>query len=158
MESGRPMETAAIAGALLAGIFLFAWMVVQADAVPAEYRNTSPGYGWSWDFDWVTALRDAGKFGEEPWPWPAKDAGGGHFVLPLNQPLVTGGLELTYRGILESGEFRLDVVVRSLDAKVAYPRDISGREAVEGFTITDQGFRAEKITPLYLRLYAAAPQ
>ena len=157
MESDRPMETAAIAGVLLVGIFLFAWMVVQADAVPVEYRNTSPGYGWTWDFDWVTALRDAGKFGEEPWPWPAKETGGGHFVLPLNQPLVSKGLELTYRGILESGAFRLDVMVHSLDAKVAYPRDISEREARGGFMIADKNFRVEKITPRYLRLYATTP-
>ena len=151
MTNGRPIEIAAIVGALLSGAIFFVWMAVHADAVPVEYRNTSPGYGWTWDFDWMTALRDAGRFGEDPRPWPAK-AVGGSLVLPLDQPLMIYGLEITYKGMSESGDVRLDIVVQSLDSAVAYPRNIGGLEARDGFMISDRSFRMEHITPLYLRL------
>jgi hypothetical protein len=151
VNRARQSEIAVITGALLAGIFMFAWVVTQADAVPAEYRNTSPGYGWTWDFDWMTALREAGDFGEDPWPWPAT-ATNGQWVLPLGQTLVSGGLEITYRGMSDPGVFRLDIVVRSLDAEVAYPRTIGVRDARSGFMIADRRFQLANITPLYLRL------
>ena len=135
----------------LAGLFLFGWMIVLADAVPVEYRNTSPGYSWKWDFDWEAGVKDGGRLGEEPWPWPAKQTDD-TLMLPLNQPLLTEGLEITYRGKLGSGDFRLDVAIASLDAGVTYPRDFNEFEARQGFTIADRSFRLEKITPVYLRL------
>jgi hypothetical protein len=137
----------------LTGLFLFVWMIVLADAVPIEYRNTSPGYSWKWDFDWEAGVKDGGRLGEEPWPWPAKVTGSS-LMLPLNQPLVYDGFEITYRGILASGDFRLDVVIRTLDAGIAYPRDFAELEARRGFVIADRSFSLEKITPHYLRLHA----
>ena len=151
MRSDRPIEIAAFAGILLAGGFLFVWMIVLSDAVPAEYRSASPGFGWSWDFDYEDAMRDAGRLGAEPWPWPAKETGN-RLVLPLNQPLLSEGLKITYRGMMESGGFRLDMVIQSLDSSVTYPRDFGVLEARRGFTIANRHFTLENITPLYLRL------
>ena len=155
MRSDRPIEIAAFAGILLAGGFLFVWMIVLSDAVPAEYRSASPGFGWSWDFDYEAAMRNAGRLGEEPWPWPAKESGN-RLVLPMNQPLLSEGLEITYRGMIESGGFRLDIVIQSLDSSVTYPRVFGALEARRGFMIAERHFTLEKITPLYLRLRSVA--
>ena len=114
MRSDRPIELAALAGILMAAGFLFAWMTVLSDAVPSEYRSASPGFGWSWDFDFEDAMRDAGRLGADPCPWPAKKTGS-RLVLPIDQPLLSGGLEITYRGMMDSGGFRLDMVIQRLD-------------------------------------------
>jgi hypothetical protein len=155
MESNRPIEIAAVVGILLVGIFLFVWIIIMADAVPTEYRSASPGFGWSWDFDYEAAMQDAGRYEAEPWPWPAKETGN-RLVLPLKQPLLSEGLQMTYQGMKESGGFRLDIVIQRLDASVTYPREFGVQEARRGFTIADCQFTLEKITPLYLRLNAVA--
>jgi len=153
MRSDHPIELAAFTGILLAGGFLFVWMIVLSDAVPVEYRSASPGFGWSWDFNYEDAMRDAGRLGAEPWPWPAK-ATGNRFVLPLNQPLLSEGLEITYRGMMESGGFRLDMVIQSLDSSVTYPMELVVMEARRGFMLADRRFKLEQITTQYLRLHA----
>ena len=155
MKNVTPIEIAALAGIFLAGSFLFVWMIVLSDAVPAEYRSSSPGFGWSWDFDYEAAMRDAGRLGAEPWPWPSKESGN-RLLLPLDQTLLFKGLKITYRGMLESGRFRLDVVIQSLDSSFTYQRDLGVLEARRGFLIDDRRFALEKISPLYLRLHSAA--
>jgi len=155
MRSDHPIQVTVLAGILLAGGFLFVWMILLRDAVPAEYRSASPGFGWSWDFDYEAGMRDAGRVGAQPWPWPAKETGN-RLVLPMDQPLLSKGLEITYRGILESGRFRLDVVIQSLDSNFTYQRDFDMLEAQRGFTIADRRFMLEKISPLYLRLRSDA--
>lgn len=155
MRSDRPIELAVFAGMLIVGGFLFVRMIVLSDAVPAEYRSASPGFGWSWDFDYEDAMGDAGRLGEEPWPWPAKKTGN-RLVLPLDQTLVSEELEITYRGMAKSGVFRLDVVIHRLDASVTYPRVLVVTEAKRGFTLADRHFTLEQITPIYIRLRAAA--
>ena len=155
MRSDHPIELAAFAGILLAGGFLFVWMIVLSDTVPVDYRSASPGFGWSWDFNYEDAMRDAGRLGAEPWPWPAK-ATGNRFVLPLNQPLLSEGLKITYRGMTESGGFRLDMVIQRLDSSVTYPIALVVMEARRGFMLADRRFTLEQITPRYLRLRAAA--
>lgn len=152
MKNDLSIEIAALAGILMAGGFLFVLMIVQFDAVPTEYRSASPGFGWSWDFDYEDAMRNAGRLGERPWPWPAKKTGN-RLVLPLNQPLNAEGLKITYRGMIESGSFRLDIVINSLDSSVTYPRDFVVVEAERGFIIADRRFELDNITPLYLRLH-----
>ncbi len=155
MRSDHPIEIAVLAGILLAGVFLFVWMIILIDAVPEEYRSASPGFGWSWDFDYEGAMRDAGRLGAEPWPWPAKESGN-RLVLPMNQPLLSKGLQITYRGPLGSGRFRLDVVIQSLDSSFTYQQDFDVLEARRGFTMANRRFRLEKITPRYLRLRSIA--
>jgi hypothetical protein len=151
MYSGNLIEKAAVAGALIIGGILFVWSVMLSDSVPEEYRSASPGFGWSWSFNYEEAMRDAGKFGAEPWPWPAKETGN-RLVLPLNQPLLSKGIVLVFRGKVPSGKFKMDVVINRLDPNVSYPRIFSVPEAKRGFTIGGRQFRLEKITPHYLRL------
>lgn len=151
MRTVRPFEIVVIAGALTAGIFLFVRVWLLSDAVPIEYRSASPGFNWGWEYDYEGAMRDAGRFGEKPWPWPAKKTGS-RIILPLNQPLVIEGLEITYQGMVGTMDFRLNIVIQDLDAGVNYPRDFSASETRKGFTIDDKQFVLEKITPLYIRL------
>ena len=155
MRSDRPIELAVFAGMLIVGGFLFVRMIVLSDAVPAEYRSASPGFGWSWDFDYEDAMADAGRLGEEPWPWPAKKTAN-RLVLPIGQTLVSEDLEITYRGMAKSDVFRLDVVIHRLDASVTYPRVLVVKEARRGFMLADRHFTLEQITPIYLRLHTAA--
>jgi hypothetical protein len=151
MRTVRPFDIALIASALIAGIFLFVRVWLLSDAVPIEYRSASPGFNWGWEYDFQGAMRDAGSFGEKPWPWSAKKTGS-RIILPLNQPLVTEGLEITYQGMVGSMDFRLNIVIQSLDSGVNYPQDFSASEARKGFSIDDKQFVLEKITPLYIRL------
>jgi hypothetical protein len=151
MRTVRPFEIAVIASALTAGIFLFVRVWLLSDAVPIEYRSASPGFNWGWEYDYQGAMRDAGSFGEKPWPWSAKKTGS-RIILPLDQPLFTEGLEITYRGMVGSMDFRLNIVIQNLDAGVNYPQDFSASEARKGFSIDDKQFVLEKITPLYIRL------
>ena len=155
MKNEHPIEIAVLAGALLAGLFLFVWMIMLIDAVPEEYRSASPGFGWSWDFDYEGAMRDAGRLGAEPWPWPARQTGN-RLVLPIDQPLLSKGLKITYRGMPGSGRFQLDVVIQSLDSSFTYQRTFDVLEARHGFTIADRRFTLEKISPRYLRLRSTA--
>jgi len=151
MSTIRPFEIAILACALAAGIFLFVRVCLLSDAVPMEYRSASPGFNWGWEIDYESAMRDTGRYGEKPWPWPARKSGS-RIVLPLNQPLVAEGLEVTYQGMVGSDGFRLDIVIQSLDSGVTYPQEFSAIEARKGFSIADQQFVLEKITPRYLLL------
>lgn len=153
MRNNRSIETAAIAAALVMGVLLFVGVIRLGDTVPAEYRSTSPGFGWSWDFDYEAAMREAGRPGAKPWPWSAK-ATGNRLLLPLNQPLHYNGLELTYRGMADSGSFRVDVVIQNLDAGFAYPKRFDRHEVESGFILADHRFTLENITARYLRLRA----
>jgi hypothetical protein len=145
------IKTTVLVSSLLAGGLFFFWMVVLSDAVPTEYRSTSPGFGWSWDFNYDMAMQDAGRLGEAPWPWPAEETGN-RLVLPIGQPLLTKGMELTYQGRLGADRFRLDVIIQSLDSSFTYPRDFSVLEARRGFTIHNRSFTLDKISPLYISL------
>lgn len=153
MRSNHSVEMTAVVGILLMGGFLFVWMIALGDTIPDEFRNTSPGYGWSWDFDYEAAMREAGRSGAEPWPWPPK-ASGNRLVLPQNQTLHFGGLEMTYRGMLDSGAFRLDVIIQSLDASFTYQKNFGIMEAKRGFTIAERRFALDKITPRYIRFHS----
>ena len=77
---------------------------------------------------------------------------GSRIILPLNQPLVTEGLEITYQEMVRPMDFRLNIVIQNLDTGVTYPQDFSTSEARKGFSIDDKQFVLEKITPLYIRL------
>jgi hypothetical protein len=105
-----------------------------SDAIPIEYRSASPGFNWGWEYDYEGAMRDPGKFGGEPWPWPAKKTGN-RIILPLNQPLITDGLEITFKGMVGSDDFRLDIKLQSLDTGVTYPQRFSKSEPEKAFSL-----------------------
>ncbi len=151
MTNIRPFEIAILACALAAGIYLFVRVCLLSNAVPMEYRSASPGFNWGWEIDYERAMRDAGEYGEKPWPWPAAKSDS-RILLPLDQPLYTEELKITYRGMVGSDSFRLDFVIQSLDSSVTYPQEFSAIEARKGITIADQQFVLEKITPRYLLL------
>jgi hypothetical protein len=151
MRTIRLVEIAAIASALTAGIFLFVHAWLLSDLIPTEYRSASPGFNWGWEYDYEGAMRNTGKFGGKPWPWPAQKTGS-RIILPLDQPLVTDGLEITYQGGAGALDFSLNVVIQNLDTDVAYPHEFLISEARKGFSIDDKQFVLEQITPLYLRL------
>jgi hypothetical protein len=125
------------------------WLL--SDAIPNEYRSASPGFNWGWEYDYEGAMRVPSKFGGEPWPWPAKKTGS-RIILPLKQPLITEGLEITYQGMVDSNDFRLNVKIQNLDTRVTYPLIFSKSEARKGFFIDDKEFVLEKITPLYINI------
>ena len=84
--------------------------------------------------------------GGERWPWPAKKTGN-RIILPLNQPLITDGLEITFKGIAGSDDFLLDIRLQNLDTGVSYPQRFSKSVARKGFFLDDKKFVLEKITP-----------
>lgn len=156
MQNNRSIEIAALTGIVLVAGMLFARTLVFDDGIPVEYRSTSPGFGWSWDFDYEAAMGEAGRFGSEPWPWPARITGN-RLVLPLNQSLLFKELEITYRGMTEPSSFQLDVIIQSLDSSYIYQQNFEVVEAESGFTIADRRFTLEKITSHYLRLRYISP-
>jgi hypothetical protein len=154
MGNNRPIETAIIVGLLFAGGVLFWMAVTLSGTIPEEYRSASPGFGWSWDFNAQDAIGNAGRLGELPLPWKATEIGN-RLLLPLDQPLDSKRLRLTYRGETEPGGFRLDVVIKHLDSKAVYSRKFKVAKAKRGFRLADQSFVLEEITPLYVRLRSA---
>ena len=154
MRDESTIEIVGLACALIMGALFFVGGISLSNTVPAEYRSASPGFGWSWDFDYASGMAEAGRFGEAPWPWPAT-AHGNHLLLPLDQPLVASGLKLAYQGMPTADRFRLDIGIQRLDPGTTYPQDFSVTEARRGFMIDDQQFALETITPRYLRLHAS---
>jgi hypothetical protein len=153
MERKQPIETAIIVGLLFAGGIFFWMATTLSGTVPEEYRSASPGFGWSWDFNSMDAIVNAGRLGELPLPWLATEIGS-RLLLPLDQPLDSNRLRVTYRGRTVPGRFRLDVVIKRLDPDAVYPRDFSVEKARRGFRIADQSFILEEITPLYIHLHS----
>ena len=151
MNNIRPFELAVLFSSLTAGIYLFVHVWLLSDAIPIEYRSASPGFNWGWEYDYEGAMRDPGKFGGEPWPWPAKKTGN-RIILPLNEPLITDGLEITFKGMVGSDDFSLDIKLHSLDTGVTYPQRLNKSAARKGFFLDDKKFVLEKITPLYIHL------
>ena len=151
MRTIHLFEIATIVSAVMAGIFLFVHVCLLSDSVPTEYRSTSPGFNWGWEYDYEGAMRNAGKFGGKPWPWPAQKTAN-RLILPLDQPLVTDGLKITYKGLVGAMDFRLHVAIQNLDNSVTYPYDFMTSEARKGFSIDNKQFVLENITPLYIRL------
>lgn len=155
MPANRSAETAAVWITTVVGALLFGWAISQSDAVPTEYRSASPGFNWSWDFDYTTAVPDASRPAGDTRPWPAQPSGN-RLMLPLGQSLLLSqGLQITFRGMTAADTFRLDVVIRDLDADTVYPHDVSVSDARSGFLLADRQFFLEKITTGYLRLRSA---
>lgn len=153
MGNKHPIETAIVVGLLFAGGVFFGVAMRLAERVPEEYRSASPGFSWSWDFNYEDAVLNGGRLGALPLPWLAIESGN-RLLLPLDQPLDSKRLRITYRGKTGSGRFRLDIVIKSLDPNAVYQRDFIVDEAKRGFRIGDRSFRLEEITPLYIHLHS----
>jgi hypothetical protein len=151
MNTIRPFELAVLFSSLTAGIYLFVHVWLLSDAIPNEFRSASPGFNWGWEYDYEGAMQGPRKFGGERWPWPAKKTGN-RIILPLNQPLITDGLEITFKGMVGSDDFRLDIKLQSLDTGVSYPQRFSKSEPEKAFFLDDKKFVLEKITPRYIHL------
>jgi hypothetical protein len=151
MGNKHPIEIAIIVGLLLAGGVLFWVAMTLSQRVPVEYRSASPGFGWSWDFNYRDAVRNGGRSGASPLPWQAIEAGN-RLLLPLDQPLDTERMRIIYRGKTAPGRFRLDIVIKRLDPDAVYQRDLVVKEAKRGFRIGDNAYLLEEITPLYAYL------
>ena len=151
MENDHKIQIAFILCSLMIGAILFVMAIKSSDAVPVEYRSASPGFNWGWEFDYDVGMKNVGRFGGEPRPWPAKLTDD-NMLLPLNQPLLYEGLEITYQGMSASDRFRLTIAIHNLDANVAYPLSYSVVEAKRGFMVADRQFQLEKISDVYLRL------
>ncbi len=139
--------------ALLAMVWLDALM---RRPIPFEDRNTSPGFGWSWDFAYERAMQEPHLTRDAPInraPAPAAD----QLILPIDRPVAVAGLQITYRGMTGSGRFRLDTAVPALDAEYAYPRELSVSEARRGFSLFDQRFVLLAHGPTLLRLRHVPP-
>ena len=151
MRNEQAPEIIVVCFLLAIGGYLFVRAIGLSASIPDEFRSASPGFGWAWDFDYATGMAEAGRFGEAPWPWPAQ-VSGEHLLLPLDQPLTSNKLKLTYQGMSADDRFRLAVVIQGLDPGVTYPQEFSVPEALRGLTIDDRRFVLESITPRYLRL------
>ena len=151
MNTIRPFELAVLFSCLTAGIYLYAQVWLLSDAIPNEFRSTSQGFNWGWEYDYEGAMQVPIDFGGERWPWPAKKTGN-RIILPLNQPLITDGLEITFKGMVGSENFLLDIKLQSLDTGVSYPQRFSKSVAKKGFFLDDKKFVLEKITPRYVQL------
>lgn len=151
MGNNHFMEMVFIVGLLITGGVFFWLATALSETVPEEYRSTSPGFGWSWDFNAKGAIANAGRFGALPMPWLATETGR-RLLLPLDQPLDAERLRITYRGETEPGRFRLDLVIKRLDPNAVYPREFNVEKAKRGFRIADRSFVLEEITPLYIYL------
>jgi hypothetical protein len=145
--------TLAAAGSIILSVFLT--LLVQ-HAQPLEKRNASPGFGWSWDFDYESAMRD-------PRPIPNDEIGRaasfpmGHLVLPLNQKIAVAGLEIIYRGVAGAGKFRLDIIIPLLDPTFAYSHELSEKEARKEFRLVDEHFKVTAIGPRTLAVQHLSP-
>jgi hypothetical protein len=153
MVNKQPIEIAIMVGLLLAGGILFWVATTLSQRVPKEYRSTSPGYGWSWDFNYQDGIQNGGRVGALPLPWQAM-AAGDRLLLPLDQPLDAKRLRITYRGETGPGRFRLDIVIKSLDPDAVYQRDLVVEKARRGFRLGDKSYLLKEITPLYVYLRA----
>jgi hypothetical protein len=122
-----------------------------------ENHRPPPGFGWSWDFDYKTAMAKPGSTIE---PSSRRPAVPNHdlLILVIDQPLSVAGLNIVYRGLTPAGRFRLDVVNPALDPLCPYPHEFSPSQARHGFSIFDRRFVLNAIGPSALILRPAAPK
>lgn len=73
-------------------------------------------------------------------------------TLLLEEPRTVGRIELIYRGLLEHGRFRVDVVIPELDPNRAYPRDVSIEEGRVAFSLSGERFQLLAANDLFLHL------
>ena len=152
MEDDQPNPVWHLLGAAVGGLLMMAWLTaVMMQPIPLEARNTSPGFGWSWDFAYERAMQEPRLTSDSPINRPAAPSRD-ELILPVGRPVSIAGLKMTYRGLTGSGRFRVDTAILALDAEYPYPREFGEAEARQGFKLLDEHFVLLSLTPTLLRL------
>jgi hypothetical protein len=156
LEKHQPHHRSRLFWAAAGGVALLACLVFSRLAsITVENQGAPPGFGWSWDFDYQTALGEL----DSTFTSPSDRPSGPHqdqLILILNQPQSIAGLEIIYRGLIETGRFRVDVIRPALEPGYAYPRELSESQARKGFALFDQRFVLTAVGPSALVLRPAA--
>lgn len=157
MEENKSYHLRSMVLAVTGGIVLSACLALLVQhPIPLGQRNSSPGFGWSWDFDYETAMQDPRLVLDEAIDQPVSQPAG-LLILPLNETVAVAGLEIIYRGASGSGKFRLDVIIPMLDPSFAYSHELSVNEARKGFRLVDERFAVTVIGPYALGMRHLSP-
>jgi hypothetical protein len=157
MEENRSYHFRSIVLATTSGIVLAACLALLLQhPIPRQSSNPVPGFGWSWDFDYESAMQQTRPTQNDAIVQPASNAAD-LLILPLNETVSVAGLMITYRGSSGSGKFRLDVIIPVLDPSFAYSHDLSEKEARKGFSLVDERFAVTVIGPYTLGLRHLSP-
>ena len=71
----------------------------------------------------------------------AKNALKSQLLLPLNQKLSAGQIELIYRGLNGRSGFKIDLIVPQLDPQVAYPYQFNIKAAKKSFRLSNRDYK-----------------
>jgi hypothetical protein len=135
--------------------------------VGAAYRTTrgpltspeadpSPGFGWSWDFDYRRAVQEPAltadsETNQQPGLYP------GELILPIGKPIAVADLNIVYRGPAGAGKFRVDVIIPALDPGYAYANELTRADQGRELTLYGQRFEVTAIGEGVLRLRHLSP-
>lgn len=79
------------------------------------------------------------------------------WVLHRDRPVTIGRSRVTFRGLDEGGNLRIDAVLPELDPQRVYAHSIPREQARKGFRIANEGYRLKKIGRSAVVLYRTAP-
>lgn len=119
--------------------------------IPIPYRDPSPGFGWSWDFNYQQAMREPGLTPEDAIN-RRSGLSPGELILPLGKPVPVADLNLIYRGLAGSGSPRVDVVIPALDPGYAYPKELRSVETGTVLDLYGRRFEIMGVSDAVLRL------
>jgi len=138
--------------ATILGMIGATWLWVETNPpIPLPSRDPSPGFGWSWDFNYQRAMQEPNltldaAINRLPGLPP------GELVLPLDEPVAVADLNLIYRGVVDSGGLRVDVIIPALDPSYAYPNELSLTEIGDIVSLYGHRFEMMGLTNGVLRL------
>lgn len=152
MQNAKGHQRQSLYWATVCSLLVMIWLAaVMRHPIRIQGRVPSPGFGWSWDFDYQRAMREPRLTLADPinriLPPPIDQQ-----VLALGSAAVIAGLKIIYRGETASGDIRLDVTDSSLDAAYAYPCVVSMAKARQGFTLFERRFKLETAGPSFIEL------
>jgi hypothetical protein len=135
-----------------AAVLLAIWLAaVIRHPIRLEDRIRSPGFGWSWDFNYERAMQEP-RLNLDSLINRIPPTDPDQFVLTIGDAVSIEGLQITYRGMSASGRLRLDVVVPDLDPVYSYPYELSVSEARVGFVIFNQRFILDAMGRAFMRV------
>lgn len=145
--------TLAVAGGILMSLCL---ALLLRHPIPMAKRLTSPGFGWSWDFDYESAMTHHAPISDDA-PTRSASPDSEALALPLDAKVAVAGLVLIYRGTSGSEKFRLDVIIPALDPNFAYAQELKVKEACQELRLSDERFKVTAISPHRLELRHLSP-